>query len=122
MSQCGMAVSMPMGVLDYATPSVRTSPPRRVWRMTLAAAWWCVRRTITLVRLSILGVGYTVLGLGIGLRFTLGIVAMILLFVGGLRWAIVKTRTLRAATWVDRKTLQAVEFVRRRLPARLPPA
>jgi hypothetical protein len=101
-----------LGVLDYAMPTVRTSPPRSLWRMAATAAWRCVRVLLACVRLSILTLGYATLGAGIVLRFSLGIVAMVLLFVGGMRWSIVQTRTLHIANWVDRKTLEVIERLR----------
>jgi hypothetical protein len=64
------------------------------------------------IRLAILALGYAVLVCGVVVRLGLGVVAMLLLFVGGLRWDIVRRRTMRVANWVDVRTLQAVQFVR----------
>ena len=110
----------PLGVLTYAPPSVRTSPPRTVLRMCFAIVRWICARRVQVIRLCIVGLGYAVLGAGIALRFAFAFVAMVLLFVGGLRWDVVKRRTLGGANWVDAKVLNSMAFVRRRID-RLPP-
>ena len=46
--------------------------------------------------------------------------SLILLFLGGLRWDVVKRRTLGGANWVDAKVLNTMGFVRRQID-RLPP-
>lgn len=104
-----------IGVLTYASPEVRTSPPRTFVRMGFAALRWVLGMLLTCVRLCILGTGYVVLGAGIALRFAFALVAMMLLFVGGLRWEVVKRRTLGAAQWVDVKVLSTMGFFRRHL-------
>ena len=109
-----------LGVLPYASPNVRTSPPRTVFRMLLAALVWTGGKLLTGFRLCIVAAGYIVLGAGIALRFVFALIAMILLFVGGLRWEVVKRRTLGGANWVDAKVLNTMSFVRRQID-RLPP-
>ena len=54
------------------------------------------------------------------LSFAFALVAMILLFLGGLRWEVVKRRTLGGANWVDAKVLNTIGFIRRQID-RLPP-
>ena len=106
-------IDAPLGVLTYASPQVRTHPPRTFLRMFGAAMAWVLRQLLMCVRLAILGLGYAVLAMSIGARLAFGVVAMTLLFLGGLRWDVVKGRTMRVANWVDVRTLQAVSFVRR---------
>src|SRR5688572_3657079 len=113
------ASSANVGILAYATPVVRTAPPRSFLRLFAAAIARGIGLLLTSLRLSILGLGYVMLGAGIALRFGFGIIAMCLLFTGGVRWSTVKTRTLRAADWVDRKTLQTLRMFARILPANL---
>ena len=114
------APSPDLGVLTYASPDVRTSPPRTLLRTLLAALRWVGGRMLLALRLCVLASGYAVLGAGIALRFAFSLVAMVLLFVGGLRWDVVKRRTLGGATWVDAKVLGSMAFVRRQIE-RLPP-
>ncbi len=109
-----------LGVLTYASPHVRTSPPRTFFRMFFAAVGWTGGKLLTGFRLCIMAAGYAVLGAGIALRFAFALVAMILLFLGGLRWDVVKRRTLGGANWVDAKVLNTMAFVRRQID-RLPP-
>ena len=109
-----------LAVLPYASPHVRTSPPRTVFRMIGAALLWTGGKLLTGFRLCIMGAGYVVLGAGIALRFAFALIAMILLFLGGLRWEVVKRRTLGGAHWVDAKVLNTMAFVRRQID-RLPP-
>jgi hypothetical protein len=105
-------INAPVGVLTYASPEVRTHPPRTFLRMFGAATAWVLRLLLTCVRLVILACGYAVLAAGVVVRLAFGVVAVLLLFVGGLRWDVVKSRTMRVANWVDVRTLQAVQFVR----------
>ena len=105
-------------VLSYASPNVRSSPPRTFFRMFVAALFWCGGKLLTALRFVITSSGYAVLGTGIALRFAFSVVAMILLFLGGLRWEMVKRRTLCSAQWVDAKVLNAAAFFRRRLLSR----
>ncbi|HEV2294586.1 MAG TPA: hypothetical protein VGR35_12085 [Tepidisphaeraceae bacterium] len=114
------AASHEHGVLSYASPDVRTSPPRTVLRIVLAVMKWACGGVLTALRLCVMGLGYAVLGAGIVLRFAFAVIAMILLFLGGLRWEIVKRRTLGGAHWVDAKVLNTMSFVRRQID-RLPP-
>lgn len=109
-----------LSVLTYASPDVRTSPPRTVIRMLLAALGWVCGILLTAIRLCIMALGYIVLGAGIALRFVFALVAMILLFLGGIRWDDVKRRTLGGAQWVDARVLNTMGFVRRQID-RLPP-
>ena len=106
-------LNAPLGVLTYASPEVRTHPPRTFLRMFGAAVAWMVGLALAGVRLAILGLGYAVLAAGVVVRLGFGVVAMLLLFIGGLRWDVVKSRTMRVANWVDVRTLRAVQFVRR---------
>src|SRR5687767_10723752 len=109
-----------LGVLTYASPQVRSSPPRTVLRILLAGLRWAFGKLLLCVRLCTMGAGYAVLAAGIALRFAFAVVAMILLFLGGLRWDVVKRRTLGGAEWVDAKVLNTMAFVRRQID-RLPP-
>jgi hypothetical protein len=106
-------INAPIGVLTYASPEVRTHPPRTFLRMFGAAVAHVFGLALRWVRLAILGLGYAVLAAGVVVRLGFGVVAMTLLFVGGLRWDVVKSRTMRVANWVDTRTLRAVQFVRR---------
>jgi hypothetical protein len=110
----------PLGVLTYAHPGVKISPPRTTMRMIGAALGRGRRLVLAGLRLVVLAVGYAMLGAGIGLRFAFALIAVVLLFVGGLRWDVVKRRTLVTATWVDAKVLDTISFVRRQVD-RLPP-
>ncbi len=110
----------PLGVLTYASPAVRSSPPRTFLRMFFSAVGWAGGVLLRGARLSIIALGYVVLGAGIALRFVFAVVAMILLFLGGVRWDVVKRRTLSGANWVDAKVLNTMAFVRRQID-RLPP-
>ena len=101
-----------LGVLTYASPEVRTHPPRTLLRMFGAAVAYVLGLLLTCVRLVILAMGYAVLAASVVVRLGFGVVAMLLLFVGGLRWDVVKSRTMRVANWVDVRTLAAVSFVR----------
>jgi hypothetical protein len=65
------------------------------------------------VRLLIIGLGYAVLAAGIAVRFALALVALVLFFIGGVRWESVKRRTLGAAQWVDAKVLGTIALFRR---------
>ena len=105
-----------LGVLAYASPDVKTSPPRTIARMCFAALRWAGGELLRCLRLVILGCGYAVLGASFIVRLVLSAVAMTLLFLGGLRWETIKSRTMAVANWVDVKTLRAVEFLR---PSRL---
>ena len=105
-------IDAPLGVLTYASPGVKIHPPRTFLRMFGAAIAWVFGLVLTCVRLVILAMGYAVLAAGVVVRLGFGVVAMLLLFVGGLRWDVVKSRTMRVANWVDVRTLQAVQFVR----------
>ena len=107
-----MTASGSLGVLAYASPQVKTSPPRTIWRMAFALARWGVRMTVHGVRLIIIACGYAVLGASILVRLILGGVAIMLLYLGGMRWERVKRRCMRAGNWIDRKTLRAVQFLR----------
>jgi hypothetical protein len=109
-----------LGVLTYASPHVRTSPPRTLLRMLFAALLWTGGKLLTGFRLCIMAAGYAALGASIAVRFAFALVAMILLFLGGLRWEVVKRRTLGGANWVDAKVLNTMGFVRRQID-RLPP-
>ena len=109
-----------LGVLSYASPTVQTSPPRTIFRMMGAILLWIGGKLLTGFRLCIMAAGYVVLGAGIALRFAFALIAMILLFLGGLRWEVVKRRTLGGANWVDAKVLNTMAFVRRQID-RLPP-
>jgi len=102
-----------LGTLTYASPEVRTHPPRTALRMIGAAALYVLARLLAAVRLSIVAIGYVVLGAGIVLRFAFALIAMVLLFLGGVRWDVVKRRTLGAAQWVDVRVLATVAFFRR---------
>lgn len=110
----------PLGVLTYASPTVRSSPPRTFSRVFFAALGWGCGVLLRGIRLCIIALGYVVLGAGIALRFAFTLVAMILLFLGGVRWDVVKRRTLHAANSVDAKVLNTMAFVRRQID-RLPP-
>jgi len=88
--------------------------------MFFAAVRWCFRVVLTTVRYGVMALGYAVLGAGIALRFAFSLVAMILLFLGGIRWEVVKRRTLGGAQWVDVKVLNTMAFFRRRLLPRSP--
>ena len=112
------ATAMPVGTLTYASPDVRTSPPRTALRMIGAALLRGLGIVLTTLRLLIAGLGYAVLGAGVALRFVFTLVAMILLFVGGLRWDVVKRRTLVAANWVDARVLGTLGLLRRVLRLR----
>ncbi len=105
-------INAPLGVLTYASPEVRTHPPRTFLRMFGAAIAWVLGLLLMCVRLVILALGYTVLAGGVVVRLGFGVVAMLLLFLGGLRWDVVRSRTMRVANWVDVRTLQAVQLVR----------
>ena len=115
-----IATVEPLGVLTYAHPGVKLSRPRTAARVVGAALARGFGLILTGLRLVVLGLGYVALGAGIVLRFAFALVAMVLLFLGGLRWEVVKGRTLGAATWVDRKVLATISFVRRQID-RLPP-
>jgi hypothetical protein len=104
-----------LGVLTYASPEVRTSPPRTIVRMIFAALVKALGLLLGGLRLCVVGLGYAVLGAGIAVRFAFAFVAMLLLFVGGLRWDVVKRRTLGGANWVDAKVLNTMGFLRRHL-------
>jgi hypothetical protein len=65
------------------------------------------------IRLCIVGLGYAVLAAGIAVRFLFALVAIALFFIGGLRWDVVKRRTLGAAQWVDVKVLGTMALFRR---------
>ncbi len=111
-----MTASPPqIGVLTYASPQVRSSPPRTLLRMLVGALGWCLAALFRGIRLIIMLSGYAVLAAGIVLRFAFSALAMILLFLGGVRWQTVKRRTLAAAQWVDAKVLNVMAFFRRRL-------
>ena len=105
-------INAPLGVLTYASPGVKTHPPRTFLRMFGAAILWVLRLELMCLRLAILGLGYAVLAAGVVVRLFFGVVAVALLFLGGLRWDVVKSRTMRVANWVDARTLAAVQFVR----------
>ena len=105
-------INASLGVLTYASPEVRTHPSRTFLRMFGAAVACILGMALLGVRLAILGLGYTVLAFGVVVRLAIGVVATLLLFVGGLRWDVVKSRTMRVANWVDVRTLGAVQFVR----------
>lgn len=109
-----------IGVLTYASPDVRTSPRRTILRSGFAALRWTCGVLLTGVRLCVMASGYLVWGAGIALRFAFSLVAMILLFVGGIRWDVVKRRTLGGANRVDAKVLSTIAFFRRQVD-RLPP-
>lgn len=104
-----------LGTLTYASPDVHTSPPHTGLRMVAAAMLALFRALLACVKLCVVALGYTVLAAGIALRFVFALIAMILLFLGGLRWDVVKRRTLRTAEWVDVKVLATVGFFRRHL-------
>jgi len=107
-----------LGVLAYASPDVKTSPPRTLARMGFAVARWFGGQIFRAVRLTVLTSGYAVLALSVIVRSLLGAIAMTLLYLGGLRWERVKARSMRVAHWIDRKTLRAVQFLRAPLASR----
>ena len=115
-----IAATEPLGVLTYAHPGVKISPPRTAMRMIGAALMRGLRLVLASLRLVVLALGYAMLGAGIALRFAFALIAVVLLFLGGLRWDVVKRRTLATATWVDGQVLDAISFVRRQVD-RLPP-
>ena len=103
----------PLPVLPYKSPEVPTLPPRTWLRMFFAGIKCVVAKIFLCIRLVILALGHAVLAASVVLRLAFSLIAIILLFVGGLRWETIKSRTLRAADWVDVKTLQAVRLLRR---------
>jgi hypothetical protein len=106
-------------VLPYASPTVRTAPPRTFLRMWLAFAGWVIGRLLACVRIALVALGYATLGAGVVLHRCLAIIAALLFFLGGMRWDAIKARTLRAAQWVDARTLATIQFLRRCIPASL---
>lgn len=104
----------PLGVLPYASPDVRTSPLRTTRRVLFDAARVLFAVLLLCLRHAVLALGYAVLGVSVIVRLVMSVVAIALLFLGGLRWDIVRGRTLRFANWVDRITLRAVSYLRPR--------
>ena len=102
-----------LAVLTYASPQVRSSPPRTALRMIGAAIVKGLWTLLTALRLCIVALGYAVLAASIAVRFALALVALFLFVIGGLRWDVVKRRTLRTAHWVDVKVLAMIAFFRR---------
>ena len=105
--------SSSLGVLTYASPTVRTSPPRTTLRMVMAVVGKALLALLVGVQWCVVGLGYGVLAAGIALRFALALVALVLFFVGGVRWDVIKRRTLGAAQWVDVKVLSTMSLFRR---------
>ena len=104
--------SSPLGILAYASPTVRTSRPRTLLRMFFATAGKALLTLLAGIRLCIIGLGYAVLAASVAVRFALALVALVLFVIGGLRWDVVKRRTLGAAQWVDVKVLGVIGFFR----------
>ena len=67
------------------------------------------------VRFCIIAIGYVILAASIVVRFAMAVIALVLFLLGGVRWDVVKRRTLGAAQWVDVKVLAMLGFFRRRL-------
>lgn len=111
-----------LGVLQYASPTVLTSRPRTLLRMFFATAGKALVTFLIGVRLLIVGLGYAVLAAGIAVRFALALVALVLFFIGGVRWTTIKRRTLGAAEWVDGKVLGTIALFRRLTTPRSPSA
>ncbi len=107
-----------LGVLAYASPQVKSSPPRTSARLGFAALGSLVKLILRGVCLLMIGCGYAVLGVSMLLRVLLGGVAIGLLYLGGMRWERVKARSMSAGNWIDRKTLAAVQFLRAPLAPR----
>ena len=105
--------SSPIGVLTYASPHVRSSPPRTAIRVTGAALLTTLRGLLAAVRYAIVAIGYAVLAASIAVRFALAIVAIVFFVIAGVRWDVVKRRTLGTAQWVDVKVLAMIAFFRR---------
>jgi hypothetical protein len=105
--------SSTIGVLTYASPHVRSSPPRTALRVIGAALLKMLRGLLAAVRYAIVAIGYAVLAASIVVRFALAIVALVFFILGGLRWDAVKRRTLGTAQWVDVKILAMIAFFRR---------
>jgi hypothetical protein len=105
--------SSAIGVLTYASPQVRSLPPRTALRVIGAALLKMLRGLLAAVRYAIVAIGYAVLAASIVVRFALAIVALVFFILGGLRWDAVKRRTLGTAQWVDVKILAMIAFFRR---------
>jgi len=105
--------SSPIGVLTYASPQVHSSPPRTTLRMIGAGLFKTLGAVIAVVRFAIVGIGYAILAASIAVRFVLAIVAIVFFVIAGVRWDIVKRRTLGTAQWVDVKVLAMIAFFRR---------
>ena len=110
-----------VGMIEYAAPRVPTHR-RRTPLGTLARL---LRRAgglaLLLVRLVFLAAGYAVIFAGVVLRLGCEVAGAILLFLGGLRWEVVRSRLMRSAEWVDAQTLRTVRLVTRN-PFALKPA
>ena len=104
----------PLGVLTYASPHVRSSPPRTALRVMGAAILTTLRALRAAVRFAIIAIGYAVLAASIAVRFALAILAIVFFVIAGVRWDVVKRRTLGTAQWVDVKVLAMIAFFRRR--------
>jgi hypothetical protein len=102
-----------IGVLTYASPHVRSSPPRTALRVIGATLLKVLRALLAAVRLCIIAIGYVALAASIVVRFALAIVALVFFILGGVRWDVVKRRTLGTAQWVDVKVLGMIAFFRR---------
>ena len=105
--------SSPIGVLTYASPHVRSSPPRTALRVIGAALLKTLRGLVSAVRYAIVAIGYAVLAASIVVRFALAILAIVFFVIAGVRWDVVKRRTLGTAHWVDVKVLTMIAFFRR---------
>ena len=101
--------------LGYASHGLRTPPPRTALRVAFACLRWLVRQMVAVLRVGLLVLAYTALAAGVVLHRGLRSVAAFLLFLRGLRWHAIAARTMRAARWVDVKTLATTAFLRRRL-------
>jgi hypothetical protein len=105
--------SSSLGVLTYASPQVRSSPPRTALRVIGAALLKLLRALLAAIRFAIVAIGYTVLAASIAIRFALAIVAIVFFVLGGVRWDVVRRRTLGTARWVDVKVLAMIAFFHR---------
>jgi hypothetical protein len=81
--------------------------------MVFAAIGKALVALLVAVRWCVVGLGYAVLAAGIAVRFALALVALVLFFIGGVRWDVIKRRTLGAAQWVDVKVLNTMSLFRR---------
>jgi hypothetical protein len=108
-----MSPSSSLGVLTYASPQVRSSPPRTAARVIGVALLKLLHALLAAVRYAIVAIGYIVLAASIAIRFALAIVAIVFFILAGVRWDVVKRRTLGTAQWVDVKVLAMIAFFRR---------